>query len=277
MKYGDFPMGNEKIIDYVLEQLEKVENNFIRNSLTECFLQQTDALKKVEGCFGLHTAIGVGNEKMKYFFKSWSMTNHSCMRVSGISNRLSLRKYSGDNSYNEDMLFHSIAHLNRIADEDLGVGGGELHHDMFYRMATPICGNDDWLLKKYCTQEAVDFKTWADKSALREKDILKPLLMTLIHEIYTHGEVEFIHPMFKEWLTKKKEFREKESKKIILWITAHCYPTEANHFKHGLKAIEYYCKAYNINLEEYDAASIFNKYLILKGNVMKSLTRVYNN
>ncbi len=268
---------DNSILSNVLPELEKVQCGFLRDTLNKSFCENKDLLNRIEGSF--RAAVdGADNEDcMKYFFKSWSMTNHSCMRVSAISNRLSLQKHKNQDIHNEEKFFQSIASLNRIADADLGVGGGELHHDMFYRMATPICGNDEWQLGKYCTNDARLFKTWADHNALKEDDMLVGLATTLIHEIYTHGEVEHIEPLFKEWLINSKGYSEEESKKTVFWITAHCYPTEVKHFRHGLQAVEYYCDAVNINIESFDIMGVFNKYLEMKCNVMDSLTAIYQN
>ena len=38
-----------------------------------------------------------------------------------------------------------------------------------------------------------------DRHRLRDRDLLKGLLITLVHEVYTHGEVEFILPLFQRW------------------------------------------------------------------------------
>lgn len=60
-------------------------------------------------------------------------------------------------------------------------------------MATTLCGDDRWLLRENCLPSAQAFKDWTDRQRLRERDLMQGLLTTLVHEVYTHGEVEYIH------------------------------------------------------------------------------------
>jgi hypothetical protein len=69
-------------------------------------------------------------------------------------------------------------------------------------MATTLCGDDRWLLRENCLPSAQAFKDWTDRQRLRERDLMQGLLTTLVHEVYTHGEVEYIHPLYKEWFSR---------------------------------------------------------------------------
>jgi hypothetical protein len=108
---------------------------------------------------------------------------------------------------------------------------------------------------------------------LRDKDIMIGLLTTLVHEIYTHGEVEFIIPKFESWLKADGLLTEQEINYSLAWIRVHCGPTEKDHFFHAVDAVYSYSKAFNINVSEYNLEKIITTYITLKSNVMGTLDK----
>jgi len=264
------------IIDYVSPALSDVGEPSLRKALTNAFRGESDALKVIESCFDQITGDYHSQEKLKHFFRSWMMTNNSAMCISGLSNRMTMQTRDGTTIKDKDALFQAIASLHRISDEDLGVGNGLLHWDLFYRMATSICEADDWQSSRYLTAEAEAFKRWKDTQSLKEPDLMAGLLTTLIHEIYTHGEVEYIEPMFHRWLSVNSNFDEAERKRNLFWITAHCNGTETAHFGHAQDATTYYCSAHGIDLAAYDMEAVFRDYLQRKARAMESISQVIN-
>jgi hypothetical protein len=100
------------------------------------------------------------------------------------------------------------------------------------------------------------------------------LLTTLIHEIYTHGEVEYILPKFESWLTNDYGFSDEERDKTLAWISVHCGPTEKNHFFFAVSSIFHYAKAMNVDLETYDLETIIKDYLAKKSAVMEDVMEI---
>ena len=100
------------------------------------------------------------------------------------------------------------------------------------------------------------------------------LLTTLIHEIYTHGEVEYILPKFESWLTNDYGFSDEERDKTLAWISVHCGPTEKNHFFFAVSSIFHYAKAMNVDIETYDLETIIKDYLAKKSAVMKDVMEI---
>lgn len=193
------------------------------------------------------------------------------MTVSGIGNRLTMLIHKNQPVKDESALLRSLASLNRIVDEDLAVVGRVLHSQLFYNMATAICTDDDWLSRKYLDNTAVEFKAWKDRNSLHHKDLMIALLTTLIHEIYTHGEVEFILPKFRNWLMSDYSFSKSDCDKALAWISVHCGPTEKNHFFYAVGAIMHYCNAMNVHLDEYNLKEIIETYLCKKAAVMEAV------
>ncbi len=267
-------MSYRSIASYMNKLLSKVELSYLQKGISEAVAFSSEALGKIEEGFTLFTSADHDAEKRNAFFHSWSMTNNSAAGLSGFCNRLTYHVYNGQQVNDERALLRTVSSLHRVLDEDLGVTGGMVHWDMFYRMATAICGNDNWLSRRYLTAEAVAFKTWKDRQLLRQKDLMIGLLTTVGHEVYTHGEVEFILPKFQSWLSQVSTMDKKEQNRCLSWIFVHCGPTEQNHFFHALQAVKQYSQAFEMDVSSYPITEILTDYLTRKGEMMASLTAV---
>ncbi|CAM2790987.1 hypothetical protein SAMN05444143_101692 [Flavobacterium succinicans] len=258
----------------ILPVLQGMEASYLKDQLLKFLPNQQESFSKIEKSFNQLTSKVQDKERLQRFFHSWSQTNNSAMTVAGISNRMTMLVHKNQPIVDEKALLLSITSLNRIVDEDLAVVGRILHSQMFYTMATTICTDDDWLSRKYLNQSACDFKAWKDQNSLRNKDIMIALLTTLIHEIYTHGEVEFILPKFKSWLINDYNYSEEACEKTLAWISVHCGPTEKNHFFFAVSAVFYYAQAMNIDIESYDLEPIIKDYLNKKSAVMEDVVEL---
>jgi hypothetical protein len=260
------------LLSIIIPVLEGMEDSHLKRQLLKHFPSQAENFATIEDSFTLLTSLAPDPVRLRPFFQSWSQTNNSAVTVAGLSNRMTMLVHKNNPVADEAQLFRSVASLNRIVDEDLAVVGKVLHSDLFYAMATNICGDDEWLLRKYLDPNAKAFKAWKDQNSLRNKDIMIGLLTTLVHEIYTHGEVEVILPKFINWLEAEFDFSKADLKNTLAWITVHCGPTEKNHFFYAVSSIFYYAKAMNIKLEEYDLSGIVSDYLNKKALVMKTIS-----
>ena len=261
----------ESLLSIIIPVIENMEESHLKNQLLKYLPEQAAGFATIEKSFDQLTSRKQDKEMLQHFFHSWSQTNNSAMTVAGISNRLTMLVHKKQPIADEMELLRSITSLNRIVDEDLAVVGRVLHSQLFYTMATNICTDDNWMSRNYLHESAYDFKTWKDHNSLREKDIMIGLLTTLVHEIYTHGEVEFILPKFKKWLEADYEFSEMDSGRTLSWIIVHCGPTEKNHFFFAVNSIFHYAKAMNVDLENYDLKNIISTYLEKKALVMQSV------
>lgn len=261
------------LISIISPVIDQMESSHLKTQLSTYFPLQRDKLSVIEESFIEFTSQRQSQEVLNIFFKSWSQTNNSAMTVAGLSNRMTMIIHKNQQVKSEYDLFRSVSSLNRIVDEDLAVVGRILHSKLFYNMATSISGNDYWLSNVFLNKEAIAFKAWKDKNSLRNKDIMIGLLTTLVHEIYTHGEVEFIIPLFENWLKDEDRLTEVEIDRALAWIRVHCGPTEKNHFFHAVDAVNSYAKAFEIDLNHYDLKQIIEDYLFLKSEVMGVLNK----
>ena len=195
--------------------------------------------------------------------------------VSGLANRLTLLARSEQGSAAADQLYRACGSLQRITDEDLGALGNTVHADLFYTMATTLCGDDRWLLRENCLPSAQAFKDWTDRQRLRERDLMQGLLTTLVHEVYTHGEVEYIHPLYKEWFSRDMGVPAERARATVAWVTVHTGGTESNHFAHATAAVNAFVEAMEIEVNEEAARNLFGLYLRNKAQVMRDCAALF--
>lgn len=260
---------HSKLLSIVEPVLNDMPASTLKHALFEAFWAVEEELMEIEKAFALLTERKHSPAVLRKFFASWSKTNNSAASVSGLANRLTLLARSDAGCMAADQLYRACGSLQRITDEDLGALGNTLHADLFYNMATPLCGDDQWMLKANCLPSAQAFKDWTDRQRLRERDLLQGLLTTLVHEVYTHGEVEFIHPLFKQWFVRDMGIPAERARATVAWVTVHTGGTESNHFAHAVAAVEQFVEAMQINIDQAAAREIFEHYLRMKAGVMK--------
>lgn len=262
---------NSSLQAIVLPVLEAMPDSHTKTGLIRCFSGNSHYFQTIEKGFCVLTRQRQDPETLSSFFHSWSQTNNSAVTVSGIGNRLTLMLHRKQQVGNEGALLRTLTSLDRIIDEDLAVTHRVLHSDMFYRMATDIVGDDRWLSRRYLHPAAKEFKDWKDHNSLRDRDPMIALLTTLVHEIYTHGEVEFILPLFRRWLAEEYGVADAESRRTLAWISVHTGPTEKNHFFHALSALQHFAEAMDVDIADYSLDEIVATYLVKKAAVLDHL------
>lgn len=264
-----------KLITLISDVVQDVEHPLIRTSLQSAFDQSLAKLEAIENSFTTLATSVASSNNLNVFFHNWSMTNNSAIGLSGFCNRLTMRwrrETNGvSNAQTSTKYMNALSHLNRVTDEDLGATGGKLHYDLYYQMATMICQNDSWMSRQHLLPEGREFKQWKDRCMVKDKDLLMGFLVTLVHEVYTHGEVELILPVFDQWLRDTRSFNDKDRRRCLVWIDVHTKGTERNHFNETLQALPDLCSILDRNLEDYRLINIFSEYLSKKANVMVAL------
>ena len=260
-----------KIIEPVLNDMPA---SALKHALFEAFWEQEEALASIEEAFTTLTSRRHSPAVLRKFFASWSKTNNSAASVSGLANRLTLMARAEPDAEVAFQLYKACGSLQRITDEDLGALGNTQHADLFYNMATPLCGDDQWLLRENCLPSAQTFKDWTDTRRLRDRDLMQGLLTTLVHEVYTHGEVELIHPLYAQWFVRDMGIPDSRVRATVAWVTVHTGGTESNHFAHAVAAISEFVEALRIEINPEAARSIFSEYLRRKSHVMMDCARL---
>ncbi len=266
---------HSKLLGVIEPVLNDMPAGTLRHALFRAFWDETASLLDIEDAFARVTARRQAVEPLRKFFASWSKTNNSAASVSGLANRLTLLARSEQGSAAADQLYRGCGSLQRITDEDLGALGNTVHADLFYTMATTLCGDDRWLLRENCLPSAQAFKDWTDRQRLRERDLMQGLLTTLVHEVYTHGEVEYIHPLYKEWFSRDMGVPAERARATVAWVTVHTGGTESNHFAHATAAVNAFVEAMEIEVNEEAARNLFGLYLRNKAQVMRDCAAMF--
>jgi len=260
------------------DAFSQLEHLPLRKVLLDSMEAERESVRAIHESFEHFTEKQDSLEIRRTFFASWQRTNNSAMSVEGLANRITEEGEEATgrmDSTRNLSLFRSAGRLNRVTDEDLGVKGQVLHFELYYRMATGLCDNDDlWQSRKYCLSSASEFKAWLDAARLRES-IMTGLFSMLVHEGYTHAELEIIAPLFGRWTTDVLGLPQKESKRLLAWIAVHNGGTEKKHFAHVCNALEHYLEATGLTVDLEAAGEMFRTYLRRKGAVMKELNGIF--
>ena len=211
----------------------------------------------------------ISPERCAPFFGSWRATNNSAMCVSGLGNRLSLLLHQRAAVADPDAVIRALIHLHRVSDEDLGVGGSTKHAVLFARMANALCSDDRWSRSCYSSEAAQAFAAWKDRSCLANPNLAWGVLVTVIHEAYTHGEVEFMLPRFLAWL-QRGGWSKAASRQALAWIFVHCGPTEREHFRYAVNSLDELQRGLGVTIDAAQVDDAVATYIELKQAVMTS-------
>jgi len=256
----------------------QLEHEPLRTVLLDSLSSERDAVRAIGDSFSGFVKSKHALDVRRQFFASWQRTNNSAMSVEGLANRITAEAEEATSKFDSTRvlsMFRAAGRLNRVADEDLGVGGQVLHFELYYRMATEFTERDDlWQSRKFCLSSASEFKSWLDMSRLREP-VMVGLFSLLIHEGYTHAELEMIAPLFNQWATEVMDLSPRDARRVLAWISVHCGGTEKNHFAHTCAAVSHYCEGSGAKIDLELAGNVFRTYLRRKAAVMKQLRDLY--
>jgi hypothetical protein len=260
--------------EHMADAFEQLEHRALREVLLESVAAEKQSIDYIRDSFQNFTAAKHDIRKRRTFFASWQRTNNSAMSVEGLSSRMTAEAEDGVGQLDPARIlniFRAAGRLNRVTDEDLGVGGQVHHFELYYRMATRYCdGDDQWQSREYCLPIASEFKAWLDAARLREP-IMTGMYSMLVHEGYTHAELEMIAPLFDRMAAESFAVPEREARKSLAWITVHNGGTEKRHFAHSCTSLEQYCAGSGAKIDVTAAGTMFRSYLRRKGAVMKEL------
>ncbi len=260
------------------DAFDQLDNERLRRVMLESLEAEAESMQTITRSFGAFLAGCQATDIRRRFFASWQRTNNSAMSVEGLANRMTAEGEARVGSAEPDkalLLFRAAGRLNRVADEDLGVGGQKLHFELYYRMATEFAGHDDqWQSRQYCLPAAADFKSWLDTMRLKSS-VLVGLYSLLVHEGYTHAELEMIAAPFHNWATAHMGLSDVEARRVLAWISVHIGGTEKAHFAHSCASLAHYLEGSNAVIDFQVAAATFRKYFRLKAAAMAQLSESY--
>jgi hypothetical protein len=271
--------GEPALAAKMRDAFAQLEDAPLRQVLVDSMDAERGALEAIARSFAGFLAGRQPPDVRRRFFASWQRTNNSALSVEGLANRMTAEGEASVAAAAPDRglaLFRAAGRLNRVADEDLGVGGRTLHFELYYRMATELAEHDDhWQSRQFCLPVAAEFKAWLDATRLRAP-IVVGLYSLLVHEGYTHAELEMIARPFYRWATTHIGLSDPEARRVLAWISVHIGGTEKAHFAHSCASLAHYLEGSGQVVDLRAASEIFRKYFRMKGAVMAQLTQTYS-
>lgn len=270
--------GDATLFTEMKDAFSQLDHEPLREVLLDSLDAEKESISAIARSFAGFLAGRQAPDIRRRFFASWQKTNNSAMSVEGLANRMTAEgeaKVVKSETEKGLSIFRAAGRLNRVADEDLGVGGQTLHFELYYRMATEFAGHDDqWQSRQYCLPAAAEFKSWLDSTRLR-MPVIVGLYSLLVHEGYTHAELEMIAKPFYDWATRDMGLGDRDAKRNLAWISVHNGGTEKAHFAHSCLSLTHYLEGSGAQIDLQTASDIFRKYFRMKGAVMAQLNELY--
>ncbi len=159
---------SRQFIGYVNQALVDVEDGHLAQALLSGFNSQTAALDTYCETYVDMTSSNWSESSLCTFFCGWRSPDGAAHAVSSIIVRILQESASLTDDARLKML-EAAAHCGEIIVEDIGLGEmhGHPHHSkLYYRMASAICGSDDWRLQdKFLNPITKEFSGWVGKNA----------------------------------------------------------------------------------------------------------------
>jgi hypothetical protein len=270
--------GDVTLFTEMRDAYSQLDHEPLREVLMDSLYAEKESIGAIARSFDGFLAGRQAPDVRRRFFASWQKTNNSAMSVEGLANRMTAEgeaKVVKGETEKGLSIFRAAGRLNRVADEDLGVGGQTLHFELYYRMATEFAGHDDqWQSRQYCLAAAAEFKSWLDSTRLR-MPVIVGLYSLLVHEGYTHAELEMIAKPFYDFATREMGLSDRDAKRNLAWISVHNGGTEKAHFAHSCMSLTHYLEGSGAQIDLQMASDIFRKYFRMKGAVMAQLNELY--
>ena len=237
----------DEFMKFVKLSLVEVDDDRLKCALLSGFDRNLDLLLEYRRTYGHITSNRWARDSLCTFFCGWRSPEGAANAVSSIIVRI--LQESSEMSHVEDKLKMLDAAWNcgEIIVEDVGLG--ELHHHphhskLYYRMASDICGSDDWRLQdRFLDPVTKEFSAWVEKKRPLAPDLMEALEMLIMTEIFNTGEYNLMAPMWRQCLREHYGYTALQANKTTTFLSVHCGDVEARHFRHAANALTLYAAA----------------------------------
>ncbi|QXI26707.1 hypothetical protein [Pseudomonas vanderleydeniana] len=258
--------SNGVFIDYVHQALVEVDDRNLVEALLDGFINNADRLLDYTRRYENMTAQPWSTASLCTFFCGWRSPDGAAHAVASIIVRLLQLSESVREPQARLALLEAARHCGEIIVEDVGLGEmhGHPHHSKLYqRMATTICGSDDWRLQdRYLNPITKEFSAWVGEKRPLAPDLTEALEMMALTELFNTGEYNVMTPLWKRWLRESRGYSAGETHRIAAFLSVHCGSVEARHFRHATDALALYCQATGQSINYRRIAALSNEYVI---------------
>ncbi|CAK16660.1 hypothetical protein [Pseudomonas entomophila] len=235
------------MLSFVDQALTDVRDKRLASALRKGFDVHDDLLGDYLDTYQRITSQPWSRDSLCTFFCGWRSPDGAAHAVSSIIVRLLQESEALDDDQGRLRLLEAARHCGEIIVEDIGLGEmhGHPHHSKLYaRMATAICGSDDWRLQdRYLNPVTKEFSTWVGNKRPLAPQLVEAIEMMAMTELFNTGEYNVMTPLWKDWLKQVQGKPAGEAHRIATFLSVHCGAVEAQHFFHATSALELYCQA----------------------------------
>ncbi|MEO8491956.1 hypothetical protein [Pseudomonas sp.] len=237
---------SRNFIGYVDQALADVEDRNLVEALMSGFYRHSERLDAYCRTYEQMTAGHWSESSLCTFFCGWRSPDGAAHAVSSIIVRILQESESLEKDARLKML-DAARHCGEIIIEDVGLGEmhGHPHHSkLYYRMASAICGSDDWRLQdRFLDPITKEFSSWVGQKRPLAPDLMEALEMMAMTELFNTGEYNVMTPMWKQWLRDVRGYSTGDANRVAAFLSVHCGSVEARHFHHATQALTLYASA----------------------------------
>lgn len=256
---------SQHFIDYVTQALVDVEDRNLVEALLSGFHNSPDKLNEYYETYEDMTSSNWTESSLCTFFCGWRSPDGAAHAVSSIIVRI-LQESESLNDDAKLKMLEAARHCGEIIIEDVGLGEmhGHPHHSkLYYRMASAICGSDDWRLQdKFLDPVTKEFSTWVGQKSPLAPDLIEALEMMAMTELFNTGEYNVMTPMWKQWLREVRGDPSGEANRVAAFLGVHCGSVEAWHFRHAAEALRLYASATRQEINYRRIESLSREYVV---------------
>ena len=256
---------SRQFIGYVNQALVDVEDRHLAQALLSGFNSQTAELGTYCETYVDMTSSNWSESSLCTFFCGWRSPDGAAHAVSSIIVRILQESASLADDARLKML-EAASHCGEIIVEDIGLGemhGYPHHSKLYYRMASAICGSDEWRLQdKFLNPITKEFSSWVGEKRPLAPQLIEALEMMAMTELFNTGEYNLMTPLWKQWLRDVRGYSAGEASRVASFLSVHCGSVEARHFKHAAEALRLYASATGQAVDYARIARLSREYVV---------------
>lgn len=255
---------SRNFIGYVDQALVDVEDRNLVEALMSGFQSHPGQLDMYCQTYEQMTSGNWSESSLCTFFCGWRSPDGAAHAVSSIIVRILQASEALDDAARLKML-DAARHCGEIIIEDVGLGEmhGHPHHSkLYYRMASAICGSDDWRLQdRFLDPITKEFSGWVGQKRPLAPDLMEALEMMAMTELFNTGEYNLMTPMWKQWLRDVRGYSTSDANRVAAFLSVHCGSVEARHFRHATQALALYASATGQSVDYRRIERLSNEYV----------------
>lgn len=253
-------------ISHADKALVDIKDDLLKDALRSGLFEHHELLDTYVDTYKEITGQRWSRDSLCTFFCGWRSPDGAAHAVSSITVRLLHEASARQSSHDKLLLLEAAANCGHIIVEDIGLGEmhGHTHHsELYYQMATRVCGTDVWLSRQtYLDPRTREFSSWVKTKRPLAKDLAEAIEMMMLTEFFNTAEYNLMTPMFKDWMQFHHGMSRGEALRTASFLSVHCGDVEASHFRHAGNVLTLYASATGQELDYDRIARLSSEYVV---------------